>query len=62
MPGILIRWIIMTVTVLLISKLHLVNVTVDDTASALVFAAILGVMNAFIRPVLIILTLPLTLV
>jgi putative membrane protein len=61
MPGILIRWIIMTVTVLLISKLHL-GVTVDDTGSALAFAAILGVLNAFIRPVLIILTLPLTVV
>lgn len=61
MPGILIRWIIMTITVLLISKLPL-GVTVDDTGSALIFAAILGVLNAFIRPVLIILTLPLTLV
>ncbi|MGC8659315.1 MAG: phage holin family protein [Desulfomonilaceae bacterium] len=61
MPGILIRWIIMTVTVLVISKLHL-GVTVDDAGSALVFAAVLGVLNAFVRPVLIILTLPLTLV
>ncbi|MGC8604275.1 MAG: phage holin family protein [Desulfomonilaceae bacterium] len=62
MPGILIRWIIMTITVLVISKLHIVDITVDDTGSALVFAAILGVLNAFVRPVLIILTLPLTIV
>jgi putative membrane protein len=61
MPGILIRWIIITVTVLLISKLHL-GVTVDDAGSALIFAAILGILNAFIRPVLVILTLPLTVV
>ncbi|MCX5874636.1 MAG: phage holin family protein [Deltaproteobacteria bacterium] len=61
MPGILIRWIIITVTVLLISKLHL-GVTVDDAGSALIFAAILGILNAFIRPVLVILTLPLTIV
>ena len=61
MPGILVRWIIITVTVLLISKLFR-GVTVDDTGSALVFAAILGVLNAFVRPVLIILTLPLTIV
>ncbi|MGP8282772.1 MAG: phage holin family protein [Desulfomonilaceae bacterium] len=61
MPGILVRWLIITVTVLLISKLFR-GVTVDDTGSALVFAAILGVLNAFVRPVLIILTLPLTIV
>lgn len=61
MPGIFIRWIVMTVTVLLISKL-LSGVRVDDTASALIFAAILGILNAFIRPVLVILTLPLTIV
>jgi putative membrane protein len=61
MPGILIRWIITTIAVLIATKL-VSGVTVEDTGSALLAAGILGILNAFIRPALIILTLPLTVV
>ncbi len=61
MPGILIRWIITTIAVLIATKL-VPGVTVEDAGSALLAAAILGILNAFIRPALIILTLPLTVV
>lgn len=59
MPGILIRWILIALAVLIVPKI-ISGVTVDDTGSALLAAAILGILNAFVRPVLIILTLPLT--
>jgi putative membrane protein len=61
MPGILIRWILIALAVLIVPKI-VSGVTVDDTGSALLAAAILGILNAFVRPVLIILTLPLTIV
>lgn len=61
MPGILIRWLTITLAVLIVPKLFS-GVQVDDVGSALLAAAILGILNALIRPVLIILTLPLTVV
>jgi putative membrane protein len=36
-------------------------VTVDDVAAALVFAIVLGILNALIRPILLLLTCPITL-
>ncbi|MCX5862662.1 MAG: phage holin family protein [Desulfomonile sp.] len=61
MPGILIRWFLIALAVLIVPKV-VSGVTVDDTGSALLAAAILGILNAFVRPVLILLTLPLTIV
>ena len=61
MPGLLIRWLTITVAVLVLPKLFS-GVRVDDVGSALLAAAILGILNALVRPLLILLTLPLTLV
>jgi putative membrane protein len=61
MPGILIRWLITTAAVLLVPYL-VSGVQVKGLGSALIAAAILGIMNALVRPVLILLTLPLTIV
>ncbi len=61
MPGILIRWLAITLAVLIVPKLFS-GVQVDDVGSAILAAAILGILNALIRPVLILLTLPLTVV
>jgi putative membrane protein len=59
MAGILIRWLITTVAILIIP--HLISgVQVDSLGTALWAAAILGILNALIRPVLFLLTLPLT--
>jgi putative membrane protein len=61
MPGILIRWLVTTLAILMIP--HLISgVRVEGIGSALAAAAILGILNALIRPILIILTLPLTIV
>ncbi|MDQ1238906.1 MAG: putative rane protein [Thermodesulfobacteriota bacterium] len=61
MPGIMIRWILTALAVLVVAKI-VPGVTVDNTGSALLAAGILGILNAFVRPALVILTLPLTLV
>jgi putative membrane protein len=61
MPGILIRWLVLTLAVLIVP--HLISgVRVEGVGTALAAAAILAVLNAIVRPVLIILTFPLTIV
>ncbi|HTN43395.1 MAG TPA: phage holin family protein [Nitrospiria bacterium] len=60
MKGILIRWVINALALILVS--HVIQgIQVDHLLAAFVAAAVLGVMNAVIRPVLILLTLPITL-
>lgn len=55
--GLPIRWLILTVAIMVTSYL-LKGIYVSGFFSALLAAAILGVLNAFFRPVLIVLTLP----
>jgi putative membrane protein len=57
--GILIRWLILTAAIVIASYL-LDGIHVSGFFSAFFAAAILGILNAFFRPILIILTLPLT--
>jgi putative membrane protein len=56
--GILIRWLILTVAILSAAYL-LDGMEVRGFTSAFFAAAVLGILNAVLRPVLIILTLPL---
>ena len=58
MRGILIRWLILTVAILSAAYL-LDGMEVQGFTSAFFAAAVLGILNAVLRPVLIILTLPL---
>ncbi len=55
---ILTRWLIITAAILLASWL-VPGITVESVWTAIFAAAILGLINTFIKPVLIILTLPL---
>jgi putative membrane protein len=55
--GVVIRWLILTAAIMLTSYL-LDGIQVSGFFSALLAAAILGVLNVFFRPVLLILTLP----
>jgi putative membrane protein len=57
MRGLILRWLILTAAITVASYL-LDGIAVTGFFSALFAAAILGVLNAFFRPVLIILTLP----
>ena len=61
MAGIVIRWLVTSLTILMVPQL-ISGVHVKGFASALAAAAVLGVLNAIVRPLLILLTLPLTIV
>jgi putative membrane protein len=59
MKGLMIRWLFLTVAILIAA--HLIQgVEVKGFWSAFFAAAILGVLNALFRPILILLTLPIT--
>jgi putative membrane protein len=57
MKGIVIRWLVLTAAIMFASYV-LDGIQVKGFLSALFAAAILGILNAFFRPILIILTLP----
>jgi putative membrane protein len=58
MRGLLLRWLILTAAIL--SAAYLLNgIEIRDFLSAFLAAAVLGILNAFFRPILILLTLPL---
>lgn len=59
MHGILIRWLVLTASILATSYL-LDGIYVSGFFSAFFAAAILGIFNAIFRPILFILTLPIT--
>ncbi len=59
MTGIIIQWIITTVAILVVAYI-MPGVRVAGIGGAVVAAAILGILNAIVRPILVILTLPIT--
>lgn len=58
---ILLHWLIATIAIAITAYI-LPGVHIDSVTAALVAAVILGAINAVIRPILIILTLPITIV
>ncbi len=59
MVQIITRWLIITVAILLASR-FVPGIHVDKLSTALIAAGVLGLINVFIRPIFILLTLPLT--
>jgi putative membrane protein len=59
--NILIGWLINAIAVIA-GSYFIPGVSVEDFITALVVAVVLGVINAFIKPILTILTLPLTII
>ena len=57
--GILVNWIVTTVAIIVAAYL-LSGVKVSNIGAAIIAAAVLGLINAILRPILILLTLPLT--
>jgi putative membrane protein len=53
------RWLIITVAILLASQ-FVPGIRVDTLSTAVIAACVLGLINIFIRPVLVFLTLPLS--
>ena len=60
MLSLLLRWLVNAGALLLVAYLY-PGVQVKDFVAALVAALVLGLVNALIRPILVILTLPVTL-
>jgi putative membrane protein len=58
MKGLLLRWLIQTLAILAAAYI-LKGIDVTGFVPALAAAAILGILNAFVRPLLLLLTLPL---
>ena len=61
MPRFLLKFIIGALALWAATKV-VPGVTIDDTTTLLIAALLLGIVNAIVRPILIILTFPLTLV
>ena len=61
MQGLLIRWLVSALALWLTSAL-VPGITVRTPGALLAAAAIIGILNAFVRPVIVLLTLPLTVV
>ena len=59
MVSIITRWLIITMAILVASRL-VPGIDVDTLMTAILAAAALGLINVFIKPVLLILTLPLS--
>ena len=57
MKGLIIRWLILTIAILS-AAYFIPGITVSSFAAAFFAAAVLGILNALFRPVLILLTLP----
>jgi putative membrane protein len=57
MKGIALRWLVLTLAIMVAAYL-IRGIAVKGFPSALLAAAMLGILNAFFRPILIILTLP----
>ena len=57
----IVRWILLAAALLLVANLY-PGVTVTGFGSALVAALVLGLFNTLVRPLLVILTLPVTVV
>lgn len=61
MISVITRWLIITMAILLASW-FVSGIRVDSLLTAIIAAGILGLINVFIKPVLIILTLPLSII
>ena len=53
------RWLIITVAILLASQ-FVPGIQVDTLSTAVIAACVLGLINVFIRPIVVLLTLPLS--
>ena len=58
MKGILVRWLLLAIAIF-VAAYMIDGIRVASFMSAVMAAAVLGVLNAFFRPILLILTLPL---
>ncbi len=56
----LVSWIVMSLSLFVISKVPILGVEIDRFETALISAAVFGVLNAFVRPILAFFAFPIT--
>ncbi|HET7081293.1 MAG TPA: phage holin family protein [Chloroflexia bacterium] len=61
MTGILVRWAITIIAVFVAAKLLPTMINYDDWVGLAIFAAVLGLVNAIVKPIVAMLSLPLVL-
>ena len=61
MTGFLIRWLIVALSLLVAARL-VPGIAIDGGGTLLFAAALLGIVNAIVRPVVVLLTFPITLI
>ena len=61
MPGFVIRWLIVALGLWMAEQM-LSGIEISDLSTLLLAAALLGFVNALVRPIIVILTLPITLI
>lgn len=61
MPNFVWRWLVTSLTIFMLPSL-LSGVRVESLGAALAAAALIGILNVLVKPILILLTLPLTLI
>ncbi|AFY76403.1 MAG: phage holin family protein [Hydrococcus sp. C42_A2020_068] len=57
LPSILIAWLVTAISLLIVSKLP-IGVEIDSFGKALIAAAVFGILNAIVHPILIVLGFP----
>ncbi|WP_139253720.1 phage holin family protein [Hydrococcus rivularis] len=57
LPNILIAWLVTAISLLIVSKLP-IGVEIDSFGKALIAAAVFGILNAIVHPILIVLGFP----
>jgi putative membrane protein len=60
MTGLILRWIANAIAIYMVASL-LSGMRVDSVQDAIIAGAVLGIINSIVRPVLVIMTLPITL-
>lgn len=61
MPGFLVRWLIVALS-LLVAARFVPGIMIDGIGTLMFAAVLLGLVNAVVRPVVVLLTLPITLI
>lgn len=58
----ILNWLLSAVALLLVTYIYSSGVRVDGFTNALIAAAVIGLLNMVVRPILVLLTLPVTLI
>ena len=58
MKSLLVRWVVLTVAVFVAANIRFLGIHYDSLSALLVAALVLGIVNTFVKPVIMVITLP----